>query len=161
MTASRSLFIVSASVHHGNTRKVADAIASATSGIVLEPGAAAHETVRDGALLGLGSGIFFGSHHDSLLSFAQSLPEKVSRAAFLFSTSGTGYEMPRKLGRDYHRKLRAILESKGYKMVGEFACKGFDTYGPWGKLGGIARGHPDAADLDRARLFAASLMQRV
>jgi len=161
VTASRGLVVVSASVRRGNTRKVADAIASATSGIVLEPGAAAHETVRDGALLGLGSGIFFGSHHDSLLSFAQSLPEKVSRAAFLFSTSGTGYEMPRKLGRDYHRKLRAILESKGYKMVGEFACKGFDTYGPWGKLGGIARGHPDAADLDRARLFAASLMQRV
>jgi flavodoxin len=161
VTASRSLFIVCASVHHGNTRKVADAIASATSGIVLEPGATAHEAARDGALLGLGSGIFFGSHHNDLLAFAQSLPEKVSRAAFLFSTSGTGYEMPRKLGRDYHRKLRAILESKGYKMVGEFACKGFDTYGPWGKLGGIARGHPDATDVERARLFAASLMQRV
>ena len=161
MTASRSLFIVCTSVHHGNSRKVADAIASATSGIVLEPGATAQETVQDGALLGFGSGIFFGSHHDSLLSFARSLPEKVSAAAFLFSTSGTGYELPRRLGRDYHRKLRAILEGKGYEMVGEFACKGFDTYGPWGRLGGIARGHPDSADLERARLFAAGLMQRV
>ena len=161
MTASRRVLIVCTSVHHGNTRKVADAMASATCGIVLEPGAAAHEAARDGALLGLGSGIFFGSHHDSLLAFAQSLPQKVSGAAFLFSTSGTGYELPRKLGLDYHRKLRAIIEGKGHEMVGEFACKGFDTYGPWGRLGGIARGHPDATDLERARLFAAGLMQRV
>ena len=153
--------IVCISVHHGNTRKVADAIASATDGIVLEAGSAARESVRDGALLGLGSGIFFGSHHNNLLSFAQSLPERVSGAAFLFSTSGTGYEMPRRLGRDYHRTLRAILEGKGYEIVGEFACKGFDTYGPWGRLGGIARGHPDAGDLERARLFAAGLMRRV
>ena len=161
MIPSRGLFIVCASVHHGNTRRVADAMASATGGLVLEACSAATEIARDGALLGLGSGIFFGSHHRSLLSFAQSLPQKESGAAFLFSTSGTGYQVPRKLGLDYHRKLRAILEGKGYKMVGEFACKGFDTYGPWGRLGGIARGHPDAPDLERARLFAVSLTQRV
>jgi flavodoxin len=140
---------------------VADAIASATGGIVLEPGVAAREAARDGALLGLGSGIFFGSHHDGLLAFAQSLPQKVSGAAFLFSTSGTGYGLPRKLGCDYHRKLRSLLQRKGYEIAGEFSCKGFDTYGPWGKLGGVARGHPDAGDIERARLFAAGLMPYV
>jgi len=43
--------------------------------------------------------------------------------------------------------------------VGEFDCKGFDTFGPWGKLGGIAKGHPDETDLDNARAFARALIR--
>jgi len=128
-------------------------MASASNGRILEPDAAAREAIRDGALLGLGSGIFFGSHHDDLLAFAETLSAEADGRAFLFSTSGTGYGLARGLGRDYHRKLRLILQRKGYAVVGEFACKGFDTYGLWGKLGGIAKGHPDDAELRNARAF--------
>jgi flavodoxin len=155
--AANSCVIVCTSVHHGNSRKVADAMALALGGRVLEPGDEAYEAAQDGALLGLGSGVFFGSHHKSLLAFARSLPQKTRGSAFLFSTSGTGYRIPQLVGIDYHRKLRHILECKGYTIAGEFSCKGFDTYGPWGTFGGAARGHPDPTDLDKARSFALSL----
>ena len=38
-------------------------------------------------------------------------------------------------------------------VLGEFSCKGYDTFGPFRLVGGIAKGHPDAADLEDARRF--------
>jgi len=150
--------IVCTSVHHGNTRRVAEAMASALGAVVLEARPDAVEVAGTIPLLGLGSGVFFGSHHERLVSFAQSLPSNGSGRAFLFSTCGSGYLVPRLFGRDYHRKLRRILESKGYRIVGEFSCKGYDTYGPLERLGGISKGHPSHADLERARRFALGLV---
>lgn len=146
--------IVCTSVHHHNTRRVAEAMASVIGGRVLDPGEEALVAARDGALLGLGSGIFFGSHHTQLVTFARSLPQTPDAAVFLFSTSGTGYRLPRIVGRDYHRTLRQVLLDKGYAIAGEFSCKGYDTYGVFGKLGGVARGRPNAADLADAGAFA-------
>jgi hypothetical protein len=135
-------------------------MASATGALVLEAGDKTPGAVADGVLLGLGSGIFFGSHHKTLVEFARSLPDRANGRAFVFSTSGTGYALPLKAGIDYHAKVRHILRSKGYDVIGEFSCKGFDTYGPWGKFGGIARGHPTTTELADARDFATDIMQR-
>ncbi len=150
--------IVCTSVHHGNTHVVAEAMASATGGWVLRPGDEAHEAIHNADVAGFGSGIFFGSHHRDLLQFAGSLNPVQGCGAFLFSTSGTGHRIPRLIGVDYHRKLRRILQRKGYTIVGEFDCRGFDTYGPWGRLGGIAKGHPNNTDLKRAFRFAHDLI---
>ena len=38
-------------------------------------------------------------------------------------------------------------------MLGEFGCKGYDTFGPFKLVGGIAKGHPDQKDLAAARAF--------
>lgn len=38
-------------------------------------------------------------------------------------------------------------------MLGEFSCKGYDTFGPFKLIGGIAKGHPDTQDLENARKF--------
>ena len=56
------IVFVCESLHHGNTRRMAEAMASAIAGRVLPPGDEAQEATRDGALLGFGSGIYFGSH---------------------------------------------------------------------------------------------------
>ena len=158
LTRDAICVIVCTSVHHGNTRKVADAFASVAQAVVLEPGPEAYDAVRSSVLLGFGSGIFFGSHHKNLVRFVESLPALQAGAVFLFSTSGTGYRVPRAFGLDYHRRLRRALLRKGCSVIGEFACKGFDTYGPWGRLGGVARGHPDDDDLANARAFATGLV---
>jgi len=151
--------IVCTSVHHGNTRKIAEVMTSAVGGALFSPGDEAREAAQGGALLGLGSGIYFGSHHHSLLAFAESLEPRAAHAAFLFSTSGTGDWLPRAIGLDYHRKLRCILQRKGFMMVGEFMCRGVDTFGLWGMWGGIARGHPNEGDVERARAFAGALIR--
>ena len=37
--------------------------------------------------------------------------------------------------------------------IGRFQCKGFDTYGPFKLIGGIAKGHPDQKDIREAVEF--------
>ena len=149
------------SVHHGNTMKVAEAMSSATGIPVYSPGEEAELLIEQGAAVGFGSGIFFSHHHERLLKFAESLPEVSDRPSFVFSTSGTGLRPALLFGRQYHRPLIELLTDRGFTVVGEFGCKGFDTYGPWGKLGGIARGRPNATELDKAQAFAIRMSEAV
>ena len=58
-----------------------------------------------------------------------------------------------------HSALREKLQSKGYDIVGEFGCKGFNTNSFLKYIGGMNRGRPDAQDLRRAEAFARSLQQ--
>ena len=146
--------IVYASVHHGNTRVVAEVMAEEIGASAIEVGPGALDSVDGVGLVGLGSGAFFGSHHKSLLSFARQLPSDRHVNAFIFSTSGTGRRLAKLFGRDYHKKLRQILQDKGIPVLGEFDCKGFDTYGIWGRFGGVAKGHPKEKELQDARGFA-------
>ncbi|MCK9356060.1 MAG: flavodoxin [Dehalococcoidia bacterium] len=155
--ASGDIVIVCASVHHGNTRRVAEAMAAASGGHVYEPGDEALRAAGDCALLGIGSGIYFGHHHTSLLAFAGALEAGRNRSAFIFSTSGTGDRLARLAGRDYHQSLRTILCNRRFRVEGEFSCRGYDTYAPWRIFGGFARGHPDMNDLQNARTFMLSL----
>ena len=153
--------LVVTSIHHGNTMKVAEAMSSATGSPVYGPGKEALLLIERGAAPGFGSGIFFGHHHEDLLEFAASLPTVEARPAFVFSTSGTGLRPAELFGRRYHRQLVKLLEGKGFTMAGEFGCKGFDTYGPWGKLGGVARGRPNTEELGQAQAFALAVQDAV
>ena len=154
MTNTPQCILVVTSVHHGNTEKVAEAMSSATGIPVYSPGEEARLLIEQGAVPGFGSGIFFGHYHQDLLGFAESLPLVEDRPAFVFSTSGTGLRPAQLFGRLYHQRLVQLLEAKGFRIVGEFGCKGFDTYGPWGKLGGVARGRPNTKELQQAQAFA-------
>ena len=59
---------------------------------------------------------------------------------------------------DYNEPVREQLESKGFEVIGSFSCRGFDTVGPFGFIGGIEQGgRPDEHDLDRAAALAARL----
>ena len=50
--------------------------------------------------------------------------------------------------------VRDRLRDKGYNLLGDFNCRGFDTVGPLRFVGGVNRGRPDESDLTRARRFA-------
>ena len=69
----------------------------------------------------------------------------------MFSTRGS----PR--GGSHHAALKRKLEEKGLTVVGEFSCRGFDTYGLMKLVGGIARGRPNEQDLRDAEGFAKAL----
>ena len=51
------------------------------------------------------------------------------------------------------KALRRIAVKKGCPVLGEFSCKGYDTFGPFKLVGGIAKGHPDEQDFANARKF--------
>ena len=82
--------------------------------------------------------------------------EATDKKAFIFSTSAiTGEE---KVSKD-HKALREKLQFKGYAIVGEFGCKGFNTNGFLKYFGGMNKGRPNAKDLRNAQEFALKLKQ--
>ena len=58
-----------------------------------------------------------------------------------------------------HLALREKLESKGYRIVDEFQCKGFNTNSFIKFFGGMNRGKPNAKDLEDAEEFAMNLQR--
>ena len=59
--------------------------------------------------------------------------------------------------RKNHRKIKEVVERKGYEIVGEFNCAGWNTnsFSKW--FGGINKGRPNEEDLRYARIFAKKL----
>ncbi|MEM3555158.1 MAG: flavodoxin family protein [Candidatus Micrarchaeia archaeon] len=143
--------VVYISVHHGNTKRVAEAIASELGAKLVKADEVEPNSVLKYDLVGFGSGIYIFNYHRSILSLVEKLP-KVKKRAFVFSTSGSGKPQG---------DLRRRLEEKGFEVVGEFHCKGWDTVGPLKFFGGINKGKPDENDLERAREFARSLKTKV
>lgn len=151
MTAHRSIAIVYASVHHGNTRQLAEALSAELSADRFTVAEAQSVDLSRYDLVGLGSGIYFGRHHQSLLDLVDS-GETPPQRAFLFSTAGLPF-----LRMFQHAALRNRLTQKGCQVLSEFCCRGWDTVGPLWLLGGINRQHPNVKDLNRAREFAQQL----
>lgn len=145
--------IVCKSVHHGNTARVAGAMAGILGANVVSPEGLPFTVLDDYLIVGFGSGVYHGRVHPALLEWIAGLPDAgTRRPAFVFTTSGLPF-----LRGLWHLPLRRLLRRKGFVVVGEFACSGFDTWGPLAAIGGIHRGHPDRGDLERAAAFARSL----
>ena len=150
MAPSRPL-VLCKSVHHGNTARVAEAIAGKLKAEVAAPEAVPYTSVQGRPLVGFGSGVYYGRMHDALYDWLQGLPDapEPSSPAFLFSTSGLPW-----LSWFWHRPVRRLLAHKGFQVLGEFSCGGYDTWGPLWLTGGLNKLHPDKQDLERAREFA-------
>ena len=144
------------SYRHQNTEKIASVFAKTLSAEVKAPSEVNPDELCNYDLVGFGSGIYFGKHHKVLLDFVDKLPTITERKGFIFSTSGQTDNASKS-----HKKLREKLEAKGFNIVGEFNCAGFDTYGLMKIVGGIKKGHPDEEDLKDAETFAQSLNQSV
>jgi flavodoxin len=138
-----------ASVHHGNTKKIAEAMAEAISAELVTPKDAKMKNIEEYDLIGFGSGIYFAEHHKSILAAVDALQLVSGKKVFVFSTAGfpAGKFM-------FHRALKKRLVEKGFVIAGEFSCKGLDTYKIFGTFGGMNKGHPDGRDLEQAMGFA-------
>lgn len=142
------------SVHHGNTERIAQSMANILDADLLQVQQADAEMLERYDLIGFGSGIYFGRHHESLLDFVNALPVVRNKKAFVFSTSGLR-KIP--LVHDFDRPLRRRLQRKGFDIIGQFSCRGLDTYRATGLVGGINKGRPNAEDLKQAEDFATGL----
>jgi flavodoxin len=141
--------IIFTSVHHQNTEKVAKVMAEELEADLVPAMEAQPGMPASYDLIGFGSGIYFGKHHKTLLKFVETLPPATGKRAFVFSTSGDG--------KMHHAALKEKLIDKGFLVVDEFCCKGWDTVGPLKLFGGINKGRPDGNDLAAARAFAQGL----
>ena len=105
-------------------------------------------------LVGFGAGIDSGKHYKVLLDYAEKLPQVDNKDAFIFSTAGVTGE--KKLAKD-HLTLREKLEAKGYRIIDEFQCRGFNTNVFLKYFGGMNKGRPNKEDLKHAETFAEKL----
>ncbi|MFX0009958.1 MAG: flavodoxin family protein [Candidatus Hermodarchaeota archaeon] len=158
------ILILVKSIHHGNTQKVAEVFAKVLDAQIKTPEQVNIEEFQQYSLIGFGSGIYGGKHHTSLLKLADNLPQVKNHKAFIFSTDGAPralikYDLSfekEKLSHN-HDLLREKLKSKGYTIVGEFLCGGFNTNNVLKLFGGINKGRPNAEDLKHAEVFAENL----
>ncbi len=142
--------VVFVSVEHGNTEKVARAIGEVLGADIRKADEVEPNSLSNYDLIGFGSGIFKGKFHPALIKLVDALPPMKSEA-FIFSTGGYGNDRE-------HPQLKEKLRSKGVTALDGFACKGWDTYGPFKLMGGINKGRPNEEDLNRAREFAKGLI---
>ncbi len=135
--------IIYASVHHGNTQKVVEAIAKECSVELVNAVDVKEKDLSEYDLIGFASGIFYGKFHQAVLNFASvNLPQ--DKNVFLMMTQG---------GTGGFDSIEEVLKGKNAKIVDRFSCKGYDTFGPFKLVGGIAKGHPDERDLADAVAF--------
>ena len=151
----KSLLVVF-SYHHKNTEKVAKVFAKVLDAQTKTPQQVDPEELQQYDLVGFGAGIDSGKHYKPLLDLADKLPQVDNKKTFIFSTAALTGE--KKLAKD-HSTLREKLESKGYTIVDEFQCKGFNTNSFIRFFGGMNRGRPNADDLKNAEEFAQNLKQ--
>jgi flavodoxin len=144
------------SIHHKNTEKVANVFAEVLDAQIRTPQQIDPEELQEYDLIGFGSGIYDERHHRLLLDLADELPPVTEGRAFIFSTSGV---TEKSIVAQAHSPLREKLQSKGYLIVDEFNCAGFNTNSVLRLLGGINKGRPNAEDLKRAEEFAQNLKQ--
>ncbi len=137
--------------HHGNTKKLLQAMAEINGADLIDV------TLRQGICLekydciGLASGIYYGKFHTGVRQFArQYLPP--GKGVFFVCTYGI-----RRPG--YTKAIAQIAAEKGCPILGQFGCKGYDTFGPFKLLGGIAKNHPNQRDLENGRRFYQNILQ--
>jgi flavodoxin len=159
---STKCLVIVYSYHHGNTAGTARAMADALGAEVKAVSEVRPEELREYDLVGFGSGIDSGRHYKPLLDFADALPNAAGRRAFIFSTCGApaalfGKSFITNYAEKSHAALRKKLITKGYTVIGEFNCPGFNTNSFLKYLGGLNKGRPDAGDLEAAAAFARRL----
>ena len=143
--------IVYASTHHGNTKKVVDAIANECEIEIVDATKVHEKDLREYDLIGFASGIFYSKFSAPVLNFANvNLP--MNKDVFFIATAGN----PMK---SYFNSISDIVKDKHANERGRYQCKGFDTYGPFKLVGGIQKGHPDENELKEAVEFVKSILE--
>ena len=138
-----------ASTEHENTKRVAESVKDLGDIDLLDIG-----TLKEGQhietegydLLGFGSGIFAGHFAKNLKSEVEALPDmtRKNKKAFAFSTGSFD-------NFSKHKELNQIFEKKGLQVIDGFTCKGYNTFPLFKVVGGLAKGHPNEEDFEKAR----------
>ena len=146
----KKALIIYASTHHGSTKKLAEAIANRYDVHLID--ATKQQTADLSAydLIGFASGIDFGKFYPCVEQFLErNLPEN-KRVFFLYTCA--------KVSSRFTKTAKTAARKKGAAIVGEYGCRGFNTYGPWKLIGGMNKGHPSADELQEAVGFYESLL---
>lgn len=144
--------IIYASKHHGNTYKLVEAISKKHNVEVLNAMEVKQKNLSEYDLIGFASGIDFGRFYTEIEDFAKSSLPQDKKVFFLYTCA---------MNRDgFTQSMKEVCESKNAEILGEYGCKGYNTYGPWKLVGGMNKSHPDTKEIQHAVDFYEAMKMR-
>lgn len=150
----KKVLLICKSVHHSNTLRIAKAMGQVFNAEIIEPDNCDANLLAQFELIGFGSGIYNGKHHERLFDLLNRIDKQNNMKAFIFSTSTVPLEV-------IHKNLKEELVKKGFNVIADFYCKGFMDYSFSKNIfGGLNKGRPNDKDLRRAQDFANNLAAR-
>lgn len=139
--------IIYYSKHHGNTKKLLDAICAASTDEItlIDVTETTSATLDDYDCIGFASGIYYSKFEKRVLAFAKEQLPKDKKVFFVYTYGAE------KQG--YTNAIREAINGKNATILGEYGCFGFNTFGPFKLIGGIAKNHPNETELNNAVSF--------
>ncbi|NLX71122.1 MAG: flavodoxin [Clostridiales bacterium] len=138
--------------HHGNTKKLCDAIKKEYDVILLN----VREddiTLEEYDLIGIASGIAYSKFYKKIEQVTkEKMPE--GKNVFLMYTCG-------KPVKDFAKSIKNILSLKKCNVLGTYYCKGYDTYGPLKLIGGINKENPTEDEIHGAVRFYSEIISKL
>ena len=146
----KNIVIIYTSMHHGNTYKLVKAISDKHNIEIIDATKQMVADLQKYDVIGFASGIDFGKFYETIENFAkENLPIK-KQVFFLYTCA-----MERK---GFTNSIREIVTKKDAEVLGEYGCKGYNTYGPWKVIGGMNKKHPTEEEILLAVEFFENLL---
>lgn len=131
--------IICESTHHGNTKKLVEAICEKfnVESVSIENADDVEFSQYD--TVGIASGVAYSKFYKATESFAkEKLPD--GKNVFFLFTCGSYSDR-------YTNQISDTVKAKGCQILGVYGCLGFDTFGPFKLIGGVAKGHPTEEEI--------------
>jgi len=146
------VLIIYHSEHHGNTKKIAKAMAEKINADILKAADVNLNKFKGYDIVGFGSGVYNGKLHKEISEILSKLSQQEDKKAFIFSTTGS-----KTYSSMAHERFRPMLEEKGFEIIGEFSCLGFDTALT---KEGINKDRPNKQDIKDAEDFIVNIIKK-
>ena len=139
--------IIFYSRHHENTKKLLEAIKNASSDEIdlFDITESVPQNLEKYDRIGFASGIYYSKFEKRVLEFAKNNTPAGKKVFFIYTYSAER--------NGYTNAIREAISGKNEKILGEYGCLGFNTFGPFKLIGGIAKNHPDSTDISDAVSF--------
>ena len=141
----KKVVIIYASTHHGSTKKLVDAISDKYDIIQIDATKEEKADLSQYDMIGFASGIDFGKFYPSVEEFLVNNLPTGKEVFFLYTCAKTSER--------FTKVIKEKTLEKDAAIIGEYGCKGYNTYGPWKLIGGMNKNHPDKEELDGAVSF--------
>jgi Flavodoxins len=137
----KKTLIVYASIHHQNTYKVVEFLASHLDADLLDATKANNYDCGGYENVIFASGIYFSKLHRAVVDYMNKADLSDKKVVIVYTCGIRAC--------DYAAQYRKTLKDKGTFYLGKSISRGLDTNGFFAKLGGISKGHPNDKDLNR------------
>ena len=96
--------------------------------------------------------VYASVHHKNTEKVVKAIAEKhLRKKVFVMYTCGSDRS------ESYLKDIKDLIKSRECTLAAKYSCLAYDTFGPFKLIGGINKGHPNEADLQKAVDFYESL----